>query len=879
MTSLTTVHYNNITTGMYPASYMASRTHCSDCHYDDSSTTNLNASRRHEWARSGHAATTDLPWIEDDFKTKSGCVQCHTTTGFIAYSTGKVTAAWGVATDKTKEVLACNGCHKDVTTGSIRTVTPVRPFADDTYVNRNVGESNICMDCHSGTNNGLSITAKLNAIPAADFTNLTFVDPHYLAAGGTLHGKAGYQFSGRSYAFYSTNTHRTIGIGNTNGTGTAGPCIACHKNSVNGHTFVAGFQNGAIPVCANCHSTYLDAAKLAADQTDFANAMGVLRAQLAAKGFVYYSSATPRFPTTNWGFGQAGADTMGAAFNYALFRAEPGAYAHNSAYTKQLLCDSIDYLYNGRVTGSIDGALASLLSSGAISQTQSDSMKAYVTSSSCTSCHNPGTTGSHSAHLDDKISCSVCHSTTAATSTALVPGTVTHLNGMVDIAIAAAVNGNYDPANKTCSSLYCHSNGTSLATGQPPVGGATWGSTGITCTSCHGYPPSYPTGEPKANNHSNHDYSCNSCHAGTTLDGTSISDHSLHANRAYNVTPGVGVSFTYAYAPTGGTCSNVSCHHNGTATWGSTLGCDGCHDCPPVTPSHVKHYSGTAAQGSYGSTKIAQDFSPNATGYIMNCGNCHPMDSAKHMNGVVEVELYNASAPAGSLKALNPSSAAYVNGTSVHTDSRGFTYTAGTCSNVYCHSYNQWTTTQAIPVNDPNWQSKTVVTRMYRTIKWDSASLTCSGCHGNPTRTSYPANDGGAGDSHAWLDSYGYENLHSYNMGYEPLSCTYCHHETVRQFNAWTRDANDVSTLSNVPIYNFSRHVNGRSDVVFHSHTSIHYHDYYNNKDYYMSLATASYDQGTKTCSNVSCHLQETSVKWGTPYRWDTDECYRCHGY
>ena len=45
--------------------------------------------------KSGHAAITDLPWIVDDFKTMSGCVQCHTTTGFIAYSTGKVTAAWG----------------------------------------------------------------------------------------------------------------------------------------------------------------------------------------------------------------------------------------------------------------------------------------------------------------------------------------------------------------------------------------------------------------------------------------------------------------------------------------------------------------------------------------------------------------------------------------------------------------------------------------------------------------------------------------------------------------------------------------------------------------------------------------------------------------
>ena len=107
--------------------------------------TTANASHRQEWNKSGHAATTDLPWIIEDFKTKSGCVQCHTTTGFIAYSTGKITAAWGVASDKTKEVLRCNGCHKDVPNGVVRTVAPVRPYADDPYINRDVGKSNLCM--------------------------------------------------------------------------------------------------------------------------------------------------------------------------------------------------------------------------------------------------------------------------------------------------------------------------------------------------------------------------------------------------------------------------------------------------------------------------------------------------------------------------------------------------------------------------------------------------------------------------------------------------------------------------------------------------------------------------------------------------------------
>jgi predicted CxxxxCH...CXXCH cytochrome family protein len=884
-------HYNNITSGMYPASYVTSRAACRDCHFDSPA----NLVIRQQWYTSGHARVTGAPWVANDFKTMAGCVPCHTTTGFIAYSTGKVTAAWGDGADKTKEVLACNGCHRDITTGAIRMVMPVRPFADDIYTNRDVGESNICMGCHSGTNNGQSIAARLNALPAADFANQEFVEPHFLAAAGTLHGKAGYQFAGRSYAFYSTNTHRTIGIGNRNETGIGGPCIACHKNPANGHTFVAGFQNGATPLCANCHGTSLDTAKLTASKSDFANALDVLKAQLAARGFACYSSTTPRFRNTNWGVGQAGADTMGAAFNYAMLRSEPGAYAHNSAYAKQLLLDSIDYLHNGTVTGSIDSALESLVGSNAINLAQSDSLKAYQKSSSCTSCHEPAATGSHASHLSGAIACSACHGTTAAANTALVPGTATHIDGMAEVAFAPDLNGNFDSAAKTCSALYCHSDGTSLATGQTPVGSISWGGAGLACTACHGNPPAYANGAPKANSHSRHSFSCNTCHAGTTADGTSIADKAFHANRAYNVTPAAGVSFSYAYAATGGTCSSISCHHNGTATWGGILACDGCHDAPPATASHLKHYGGTVAQAGYGDTRIAQDFGASGTTYVFGCGTCHPLDHAKHMNGVVEVELYNAAAPAGSLKKLNPASASYTAGATVLTDSRDYSYSNGTCSNIYCHSYETWTTPTGVPsyatTCTPSVPADLVTMTNYRTVTWGGPSLGCAGCHANPPRTSYPGNGGAAGDSHSWLsDDFGWgaaEFLHNNNMYFEtgnasPISCMYCHNDTVRQLSAFTRvETIDTiyANMSSVPIYNFSKHVNGAKDVAFEKQLAVPTVSYvYGSTWAGQKLANATYDSATKTCSNVACHLLRTDVKWGTPYKGGvTNDCERCH--
>jgi trimeric autotransporter adhesin len=457
--TLGTLHYNNITAGRYPASYVTSRASCADCH----STAAGNLAVRQQWYTSGHARTKDAPWVSYDFKTRSGCVQCHTTTGFIAYSSGRMTAAWGTASDKTKELLTCKGCHTDIATGALRTVVPVSPFAGDSYQNPNVGKSNLCMDCHSGTNNGTSITAQL-ALPA-DFTNLAFISPHYLAAGGTLFAKSGYHFPGRSYPAAATHA----GLGSANG---AGPCVSCHKNDSFGHTF----RTGAVAICAGCHGSALPDAQLALDQASFAGALEVLRAQLAANGFVY-TPTYPYFANRNWGAGQAGANTMGAAYNYVLMLSDPGAYAHNPGYARQLVLDSIDYLDNGQFDDSVTTlALPGLLASGAVSPAAAATLTAYKAKNLCITCHggtasstSPMASGSHSGHLtglygpgnylgSDVASCQACH----------LYGSPTHLNGVVDL-----VNG----AGSACQG--CHAGGAPAWTGAGR----------LDCTTCHAATP------------------------------------------------------------------------------------------------------------------------------------------------------------------------------------------------------------------------------------------------------------------------------------------------------------------------------------------------------------------------------------------------------
>jgi trimeric autotransporter adhesin len=467
-------HYNNVTSAGYPASYMSVRETCRNCHI----ATATNAVVRHQWASSGHAATTEPPWASQDFKTKSGCVQCHTTTGFIAYSTGKMTAAWGVASDKTKEVLTCVGCHSNLSTGEVRNVSPVRPFADDSFQNHDLSKSNLCMDCHSGRNNGKSIAVKVGV---ADFTNTPFVAPHYLSAAGTLQGASGYHFPGQVYASYSSNNHREVGIGNSANTGTSGPCATCHMSAVDKHTFktVTTDLSGTVTaitasVCVNCHSGALDATQLNADKVMYLNSLVVLKAMLASKGFVY-SASYPYFTNTNWGVGQAGANVMGAAFNYVLLLSEPGAYTHNPLYAKQLVLSSIDYLDNGQFDDSVTTlAIPSLLASGAISQTVADSFVAYKAKQNlCTSCHGftassgaPMASFAHPAHLTgaygpgayfgpDVSACQACH----------VSNSTSHRNGAVDLVAGGC--------------LGCHA-------GAAPA----WNSaTRLDCTSCHAATP------------------------------------------------------------------------------------------------------------------------------------------------------------------------------------------------------------------------------------------------------------------------------------------------------------------------------------------------------------------------------------------------------
>ncbi len=215
-------------------------------------------------------------------------------------------------------------------------------------------------------------------------------------------------------------------------------------------------------------------------------------------------------------------------------------------------------------------------------------------------------TGSHTKHMSYNFNsyqinkCTLCHKwntsiagtfdgSTCTTSCHSTPEKTLHVDGSVNVVFdtyfgaEATYSGTLAPGDGygNCSNTYCHSYGTSVSTGIIFNNTSTpWGSGTLACNACHRYPPDYPNGSLKKNNHSAHSgKTCDNCHYSTTTNGTSITSPANHVNKTYDLQAGSGVSFSYTYSSEGGSCSSISCHSNTASAWGTTA----CLDCHSVS--------------------------------------------------------------------------------------------------------------------------------------------------------------------------------------------------------------------------------------------------------------------------------------------------------
>ena len=416
----TSGHFNGYTSYANPgyhASYVTPRTLCSNCHltqpdgftFTTEDPTMLD--KRTAWSGSGHgdvfgSAVSNQPGT--DWKTlgQAGidytrganvqdCVRCHTPSGYLQYiNSGYTNVAPVGGGDKTSEPLSCNICHTEnfvyaemqnymytnvLDLGGAVSYYNFSSLATKKIINRvvynDIGESNVCMPCHTGRQSGSTITRAATA--GLDFSNTPFLDAHSMAAGAVLFKRAGYS------AFKTGLDYIDPGVHNIGGAD-QGPCVVCHMDS---SAFVFGFDQehsftpfakneaGAVtaianPACYDCHEgmgNFISPDILNTLQAQYQASLRALAAQLALKQMHYNANAAPHFfnsaedttpsnAVTDW----LNKNVMGAAFNLHLLTKEGSAYIHNPRITRLLIYDSIDQLDNGVIDASVKATLEAL---------------------------------------------------------------------------------------------------------------------------------------------------------------------------------------------------------------------------------------------------------------------------------------------------------------------------------------------------------------------------------------------------------------------------------------------------------------------------------------------------------------------------------------
>jgi nitrate/TMAO reductase-like tetraheme cytochrome c subunit len=360
--SITTNHFDDPATAAIEGFNVSrsSSTACSNCHNPH----NADLTPNEQWADSGHGDMAAAPWVESDFKTRTTCMRCHTTTAFIAFATDPVnynaaTVSFSHLSGQQKEMLYCNACHTN--SAFDRRVISTVPFPSGVSLSIDT-DSNICIACHQGRASKVQVESN---VAGTSFTNV-----HYLAAGASFFGSeahGGYEYNGKTYV--TRNTFEGHG-------GYMDTCAKCHLRT----DTADGLDHHFLPQvgdCSGCHNVTTDLETLRIDATpdydgdgntteSMKDEFAGLRSRLYTLIRSYASSSRGvaisydpdrnaywfRDPNNN-GVRDSSETTnynvfdqklLRACYNYHLNVKEPGGFVHNARYHVQLLYDSIQDL-------------------------------------------------------------------------------------------------------------------------------------------------------------------------------------------------------------------------------------------------------------------------------------------------------------------------------------------------------------------------------------------------------------------------------------------------------------------------------------------------------------------------------------------------------
>lgn len=312
----------------------------------------------------------------DGTDDRGSCQMCHTATGFANYANNSTTydaarndfshlLGWsqkipaGALTGGSKrqnEILYCWGCHSNAGNGTMRAsgqATLGYTLNNQPIIINNVGNSAACVICHGGRGSANE------AAPLSATRSTRFNGHHAPTAGILFNEKAhtGYEFQGKDYTNKSFFAHDKIGA---NG---AGPCASCHMASKS-HSFAAVTENAGVitainnqALCNTCHAAggqyEMTPAKLDEEKAGYKEASDLLNKYVNnTVGFTNYLGFAINGTNYN-NLTTVPDNAYGAYQNGKINGDEPCAYVHNRFYVKRLIFDSVDWMDNGVLDGTI----------------------------------------------------------------------------------------------------------------------------------------------------------------------------------------------------------------------------------------------------------------------------------------------------------------------------------------------------------------------------------------------------------------------------------------------------------------------------------------------------------------------------------------------
>ncbi|MBI2394899.1 MAG: CxxxxCH/CxxCH domain-containing protein [Deltaproteobacteria bacterium] len=421
--------------------------------------------------------------------------------------------------------------------------------------------------------------------------------------------------------------------------------------------------------------------------------------------------------------------------------------------------------------------------------------------------------GAHQAHLATStwrkdLACTDCHA---------VPTSTTHFDGKTDFAWGALARTRasapaYDFGTATCSTVYCHGNAlmpakSGATVARTPVWNVVDG-TGDACgTACHTNPP--------GGTHAASD-ACASCHGAViaswdaTTKTATWKDRTLHVNGVVETSTLTCTSChgdpAMNEAPPKGTKGEtltsqaaVGAHqtHLASSTWHRDVVCTDCH----VKPVSMSHATGTT-DFSWSAVSSADGASPAYAAGTCSGVYCHGATLLAAVSGGTVKRAPVWTTVDGSYDAC---------GASCHTNPPGGTHPASTAC-ATCHG-------AVIASWDPATKTATWADRT-RHVNGvvDTASLTCTSCHGTGTDPAPPL--GTKGETLTTQKAVG------------------AHQQHLALGSTWRKDlaCNDCHA---VPIV--TTHSNATTDFAWGALST-------------TGGATPAYDSASATCSGAYCH-------------------------